>query len=375
MTKQNEANLVMPLLFAEQGYDVTVCDPIYANYKWISDLSVFKEYEGIDAYIAKGKFVDEEQKEFAIEQNHRNFFCFSLMKTMPLVLQNHMYNGGRYSQVAQQNHMKYFSHVRTGMTKSMGISKEFMESYNTMCHLSNMTKIAEGSTNTYLFFSNKMTHDPMLLQEPDYTPQERVDNTAIYEGTQERFTVDGKTLKMETEAQVIHYQANMAALIQLGKWFDYMREQDVYDNTKIVLVSDHGRGLQHFEELMYDGSEDMFENVEFYYPLLMVKDFNSQKFAETKEFMTIADVPVLAMQGIIERPKNPFTGKAISSDEKTAHDQYIIISEDWDVSRNDGNEFLPAKWASVKEDLWDLNNWKFYDETIVLREHAFPITE
>ncbi|MCR5335826.1 MAG: membrane protein insertase YidC, partial [Synergistes sp.] len=37
--KQNEALKVMPVIFSEAGYDVTVCDPPYAGYTWIPDLS------------------------------------------------------------------------------------------------------------------------------------------------------------------------------------------------------------------------------------------------------------------------------------------------------------------------------------------------
>ena len=43
--------------------------------------------------------------------------------------------------------------------------------------------------------------------------------------------------------QLAHYQINMAAMLQLANWFDYMRENGVYDNTRIILVADHGRGL------------------------------------------------------------------------------------------------------------------------------------
>lgn len=49
----------------------------------------------------------------------------------------------------------------------------------------------------------------------------------------------------------------------------------------------------------------------------MVKDFNRKGFSTSDTFMTNADVPALAMEDLIRDPKNPFTGKAINSDEKT----------------------------------------------------------
>ena len=104
----------------------------------------------------------------------------------------------------------------------------------------------------------------------------------------------------------------------------------------------------------------------------MVKDFNSEGFTTSNDFMTHADVPTLATQGTIDNPINPFTGKPINSDEKYAHNQFIIVSNDWVVTKNNGNTFLPARWISIKNNLWDKNNWEFYNENVVLKEHSFP---
>ena len=77
------------------------------------------------------------------------------------------------------------------------------------------------------------------------------------------------------------------------------------------------------------------------------------------------------MEDLIVNPVNPFTGKEITDDEKYAHDQFIITSNEWDTSTNNGNQFMPSRWASVKDNLWDSKNWKFYTDEIVLTEHTF----
>jgi arylsulfatase A-like enzyme len=148
----------------------------------------------------------------------------------------------------------------------------------------------------------------------------------------------------------------MAAMLQLAEWFDYMRENDVYDNTRIILVSDHGRDLYQLEDLVLDDGTDASR----FYPLLMVKDFESEGFSSSDTFMTNADVPSLATKDLIENPVNPFTGKEINSNEKTAHDQYIIASENFDVT--DDNTFESSKWFSVHDNLWDLSNWEIVAE-------------
>ena len=63
---------------------MTVCDAPYANYRWIPDLSIYDEYPEIHKYLTKGFFSDTTAKEQAAENNKRNFFCFSLMKALPV---------------------------------------------------------------------------------------------------------------------------------------------------------------------------------------------------------------------------------------------------------------------------------------------------
>ena len=95
----------------------------------------------------------------------------------------------------------------------------------------------------------------------------------------------------------------------------------------------------------------------------MVKDFDSEGFTTSDEFMTNADVPSLATKGVISAPLNPFSGTDLSdTHEKTAHDQYILCSDYWEVEINNGNKFLPGKWYSVHDDMRDPSNWKVVAE-------------
>ena len=368
--KHNEALLVMPTLFAENGYDVTLCDPVYANYQWTPDLTMFDEYKNIDAYITKGKFSDPTIKAQTVANNRRNFFVFSIMKSMPLVLQHTIYNDGRYNQIdSGSRSVKYRNQEISSISTAEGMSAAFMNPYNVLASLPSITQAVDSDTGAFIFMVNDTTHEPMLLQEPEYVPSEIVDNTVYDMENKERFTVNGRTLKMESNNQMIHYHANMAAILRVADWLDYLREIDVYDNTRIILVSDHGKGVRQLDELTFGGG---FMDVEYFYPLLMVKDFDSHGFTASNAFMTNADVPVIAVEGLIKNPVNPFTGMPLNSNEKTAHDQFVICSPVWDIAENNGNTFCPATWVCVKDNIWDKNNWEFYDEEIVLTEHKFP---
>lgn len=361
--KQNEAIKVMPVLFDQNDFNVTVCDPTYANYQWIPDLSVYDEYPNIKAYVTNGAFSDPSTKETSVRRNMRNFFCFGVVKAMPLVLQETLYNEGQYN-ASDKEHEEtaYTGQVTNGLSYAEGINEGFMNSYNVLKELPYITSFEENR-GSFIIMTNDLTHNPMLLQEPAYTPEIIVDNSTFDVNHTDRFTVDGVTLKMENEMQVTHYQTNMAAIIILGKWLDYLRENDVYDNTRIIIVSDHGRDVGQIEGL-YDEEGGPFD-YEFYMPLLLVKDFDAKEFSVSDEFMTNADVPTLATQGIIDEPVNPFTGRVITNENKYEQEQYVFGSCEWDVSVNNGNVFRPGMWFSVRDSIKDKSNWSLLQENSI----------
>ncbi len=367
--KHNEALKVMPVLFAQNGYDVTVIDPPYANYQWIPDLSIYDQYPEIQTYLSKGKFSSVEQKQATVGQNKRNFFCFSLMKTLPVCLQALVYDNGGYHQVSSE--VVYSSQITHNISQSTGIDANFMNAYNVLTSMSDITKITEEQTNTFQMMSNDTPHMFTLLQAGDYTPALQVDNTRYDAKNADRFEVDGKTLKVESAFQMAHYHVNMATMLRLGEWFDYLREQGVYDNTKIILVSDHGYPHGQTEELWME-LPNRNVDVSGYFPLLMVKDFGAEGFTTDHTFMTNADVPTLAVKDLIENPVNPFTNKVITDTEKTAHDQFITASFQSDVNVNNGTTFEASAWLSVKDDIWNKNNWTYIGGEVTLSEHVAP---
>ena len=364
-SKQNEALKVMPVLFTQNDYDVTVCDPPYAGYQWVSDLTIYDEYPEIKSFFMRGKFTDISIKEQRIKDNKRNFFCYGIFKSVPICMQGILYDKGKYNMIESDSGISdYSGQQRYSLYESEGLNASFMDSYNVLVGFPFITDIAEDAKNTFLMVTNETTHDPILLQEPEYIPVSRVDNTRYEKGYPERLDEKGNVLKMETDQQVMHYQANMAVMIKLGEWFDYMRENGVYDNTRIILVSDHGGKLEQWDEFMLEDGED----ISVYYPLLMVKEFDKEGFMVSEEFMTNGDVPTLAVEDIIDDPINPFTQKPVNMDDKSAHDQFVFTSHEWDIEKNEGNTFNPGKWYAVHNDMRDVKNWKLVAENSVLPE-------
>ena len=355
--KHNEALKVMPVLFDQAGFSVTVFDPVYAGYTWIPDLSVYRDYPRIRTFLT-------EQGEFSALSGElsgarldgiwkRNFFCYSLMKISPLILQPSLYQGGSY--FAASSFVRWTQQT-DGLSRAKGLRNSFMNSWAVLKALPDIVKIEEGSENTFLLMSNSATHEPMLLSEPAYEPAEEIDNTAYDAAHEDRFILKGRRMRVESADQMAHYQTNMACLKQLGRFFDFLRSQGVYDNTRIILVADHGRDLGQFDDMKF-GTE-YFEDAMFFNPLLLVKDFDARDFVLDDRFMTNADVPTLAFSGLIEDPHNPFTGKAISSDRKEEGPQRILFSTNIETDKNMGNVFEPGIWYEVDEDIFDSSRWK-----------------
>ena len=340
--KHNEALKVLPVLFSQNGFKSSVYDPPYAGYTWIPDLSIYDDYPEIDAYHTIGKF-DVEIKEANKNLLQRNFFCYSIFKVMPLAFQKLIYDKGNYNNTTD---------LRADYTE------DFMDSYTVLTNLRNMTKIQETGS-TFMIMENKTTHFPCELQLPEYEPAVHVNNGTYDADHADRFTLDGVTMLEDTAFRRTHYYACMAAMRQIGLWFDYLRENGIYDNTRIIIVSDHGFGLGQFGE-MY--TEDGFDT-EWFDPILMVKDFNSDGFQVSEEFMTHADVPALCTDGLIMEAVNPFSGKDLTKNDKE-NGVIVFHTGRWGVNDNNGNKFVEDednRWFTVSKDRRDMKNWRLID--------------
>lgn len=357
LEKHNEALKIMPVLFSENGFNSTVCNPTFANYKAKPDTSIYDDYKDINTYCTESLFLNEDSERECIESNRRKFFIHSLMLSFPIVFQNLFYDSGLYyEQLGTQNQLSCHT--------SIGIDKMFENNFSILQGLPAVTSINNNSNGNFFMMSNDTTHEATLLQEPEYLPFEKVDNIRYDKENEGRYAYNGVTLNFSSITSYATYQVNMASMIQLGKWFDYLKEQGVYDNTRIIIVSDHGYALNMgglCKELIMDNEnlKYAFGDATSYYPLLMVKDFYSKEFSVSDEFMTNADVPTIAFDGLIENPINPFTNKAINSNEKFAHNQYVIASMELEAGKHaDKTTFVPAEWYTVHDSIWDKNNWE-----------------
>ncbi len=338
--KHDEALLVMPTLFSKADYKTTVVNPPYAKYNYYSDLSLYDGMQNTSAYNLTGAYRNIVNKEYGIPPiiNKRNFVYFGLFRVAPRLLQIPIYDGGNYNSP-------------TGRFAPYPL---FMEEWSAL-HMLPVISSTQETGNTFLVLGNAATHDPGFLNLPDYEPAAKIKKEIT--GPTVRVH-DGKTMQVANNYQYTHYQANASMCLQLARWFDWMREQGVYDNTRIIIASDHGRDLKQFEGQTIDNYLD----VEMVNPLFMVKDFDAHGFRTSNEFMTNADTPTLAMQGLFENPKNPFTGKPINSKLKSG-EQVVTASGLWRTANGYRAVFdtSDAPWYTVHDNIFDLRNWRRLD--------------
>lgn len=338
--KQNEALKVMPVLFSEQGYKTTVYDAPLGNYDWISDLSIFDDYPDIKAYSLKERFTDPELDIALDKYRYRSFFLYSIYKSVPLVFQGYVYDDGQYHYPDTIPH----------------INDEFNDPFSILHNLSTITEIEDSDQNTFMMMDNDAPHSVCELQLPDYLPVVNLNNRGLETGY--RVDDSGNMIEMD---EYFTYHVNISPLIQIGYWLDYLRENDVYDNTRIIIVADHGWPIGQFDDLIQEDGTDMQGVI----PLLLYKDFNSAEYSESDEFMTNGDTPVLAMDGLIEDPVNPFTANRIDNKKKYEQDQLVLCEDPRDdVLDTEDTVFLcPGQvWYTVHDNVFDKNNWNRVEE-------------
>lgn len=343
--KHNQALLMLPRIFNEQkGYSVVLTDPSWPNYQQFCDLSFVEKYPEIKAYKTVGKYFtlwNHQQEPGTVPADtdkilERNMLYFSFFRSSPIVLRKLIYKGGTYwsSDSSAEN------------------GKAALDSYTALYFLNELTDISETEKGTYTCIVNQLTHenDGMIFEAPDYVPVKNVTNLGS-----SKFNGDNS------------YHTQMASFKLLSKWFDYLKANGIYDNTRIVITSDHGGTSieDDFEqdfELDKSISGGQYTGRGHYHCLFMYKDFNENgPLKESRKFMTNADGASLLVKDLVQNPVNPFTGKLIpySTDELKKNGVFISAADTHQPTNNGKYTFSikDNQWWLVKDDIFKVSNW------------------
>ena len=336
--KHNQALRLIPEIFEENGFDSFLIDPPYPNY---DESPVFSFLDGskVKPLVLTGKYSDiwyqeNEYEKKPVKSNRikRNLMWFSIFKISPLSLRSVV-------------HYKDWWSNTVNVVES---TSDFIDRLSVLDYLPELTEIKKGK-GSLIVMDNESTHNPGFVNEKDCRPTEK--NFSEILQANHPFGIDPG------------FHAMIASFCRLAEWFDYLKENGVYDNTKIIIVSDHGsyQNMPVFSE--QNKNLKLPRNIEWFNPVLMVKDFNSSgNLKINRSFMTQADVPAIAFEGTVSNPVNPFTNKKIrtlSLSEKNEKAK-ISFSKANKVLATENNGFIISddEWYSVKDSIFDTENWK-----------------
>ncbi len=329
----NEALLVLPLIFKERGYEATFTDASLAGYSTRPDNSIFKEH-GIKASNVMGKYskklIAQYYKSKEIFNTKKDMIKFSLFRAAPVILREFIYDKGRWN--------------KTNYNSRTALGKEFIHGYSQLEYLPELSNF-NAEKSQYIAIVNETPHYPAILFPPHYKPE-------IKNKKRIKDFFDSDLLK---NVELEQYAVNATSIVRVGEFLDELRKNGVYDNTKIIIVSDHGNPTK---TRFFAGTKHPKSRAK-YNPLLLVKDFNSRgELKISNDFMSNADTPYLATSHLND-VVNPFTKKPIVKHDKS-NGFYVLTSSVWRI-RDQGKfkfKFTEVDIVNVKDNIFDEKNWK-----------------
>ncbi len=329
--KHNQSESMLALIFEQAGYTCDIVDPPYPNYDSPPVYKAFEGHEDIHAIRATGKYsniwyAEHNYTQIPIKSRliKRNMLWFSIFRIVPNIMRSaiHYEDWWLPGSRAESN-------------------ADFIDRYAVLDYLPELTD-TDSSKQGFILIDNESTHDTAFCQAPEYVPQEHITNfgTSIYKDK-------------------VAYSAMAASLKRIGEWLDFLKAKGVYDNTRIILVADHGSAER---SSLFDDAVSMPHNLEWFNPLLMVKDFGATGPLETDmSFMTHADSPAIALDGLVDHPVNPYTGKEIRLlDKEEKEDECIISFSQANAVRktvNNGFKIKDSEWYTVHDSIFKRENW------------------
>lgn len=344
--KYNESQFVLPEIFKNQGYQTVIADPLHTNITELGDCSVLSNrgYKCVQIMGAfKKRLLVEKNIKFegdSLKNAQRNFLYFSFLKTSPKIIRHFLYDDGRYLNVNKNR---------------KAFKKEALDGASELYYLPELTNFSSDKP-TFMVLNNLLSHAPCFISYPDFNFDTKL---------KEKYK---KAIAESDEYSPSFLNVDIVALQLVADYLKYLKENNVFDNTRIIIVADHGRPVR---LLKYDMFKNNFlmkskfknDNILKYNPLLMVKDFNSNEPLKTKnDFMTNADLASIALKDIVKNPINPFTNNKISSDEKSKG-LYIISNNKWEFEFYKDVSIPFEKGDTlhfIQKDYFDFKNWQTF---------------
>lgn len=229
---------------------------------------------------------------------YRPLIAFSLFRLAPVQYKRKLY---------QDKNWETFLHSKKPTRHYLYVQERYLSDnivMDVLPHISN----TNSKKKTLKILWDESTHSPFYLNaQCRFEHQEILNNSHNFYSTEN------------------HINTLRCTLERLGTWFDWMKEQGIYDSTKIVITSDHGA----FHTRKTDNQENQYYVIDAHgkniymdekyinnrrtFAVLMVKDFNQRGNIKIDyQLMANTDASSIMASGIPEHDfpmliKDPIT--------------------------------------------------------------------
>ena len=316
--KSNDAYYEIIIPLAENGWNVSFSDPYISLKGEKKDLVTETRSEYYMPYWSK---LNNNDVPDLNQNNSLLLSMFSVFHSAPYSFKKTIYSKGLW----------LFS-SRDESQKNVAIENQIMWSYlDLIPRISN----TDSEKSTFKYIHTELTHHPFAVDKSGKIVYDR------YPDEEAQSNVYGRSA----------YYSAREFLRLLSDFVTWLKSEGIYDNTMIIVVSDHGNSVTDDDPYLNDDLRIKVGNNMFslLHPLLMVKDFNSKEdFQLDPSFMTNADVSSIIASEIdfvdeeklkIERPlkgSNPFgkyrhfyNFKVCEYDQWEVHDS-IFEADHWE---------------------------------------------
>ena len=324
--------------FSKKGYHAFISDPGFLNPRQMKKISDGR-YD-FDYLIHKTEYMKyfygddiKKLKEERLKPRDLVFsyiIPFSIFKIAPPISRNRIYRQGKWLD---------YNGANNGWISSYLFNLSFLKS---LPLISTVDSEIKGS---YNFVTSMLTHDVYAARDNGKVQQFIKSSDSKNEDWEDLMKTgdfnEGYLKRFKDNYSIVHFFADKEALIRANEWFKWMKKNGVYNNTKIIIVSDHGRGGV-FNPMLISQTNKKGLWYNAYMPLLMVKDFNeSGDLKEYHTFMTLADVPSLALSAINDNDS------VLKYDKEKGLDLYL---------------YGKKRTLTVKKNIFNPKNWIYTNE-------------
>ncbi|WP_288131264.1 hypothetical protein [Microbulbifer sp.] len=335
LEKVSEAYEVLPSNFLKRGYRVTYLDPFWYGFKRRGDCPRIIKTLGmacinfIDS-VGRQKansVLDASFSERVFPSIYQQYIALSIFKSSPSIAKPLIYSDRDWLGFSAQWKKK---------------QDKYLMNYMALDSLSEYSSIDEGE-GTLTFIVNNITRATVLS-----------DSNCMPDNTLQPDHFDLEKFKDRETVEIL--VTTKCALFAYGKYLDWFKKNDIYDNSEFYIVSDHG--WKSFNPA-FEGEEHQHEKSK-YQSLMMIKNVGEKgKLKEDNDFIVNADLPALVCRSIDGC-------ESFISDSKirplAVGEKVKLHSTPWNPAGQDEMRFELNSVHEVERNIFDKDNWRISND-------------